>query len=195
MEEGKGRDGMFCLQCLGVLFFLTKLLSWCLYFLLWDFEIKLYHSPQPSGWPLWINSIWNLMTTTRYWVFSYCLLSQYPFLKHEAKRKDVLLISFDTEEWLRPEGPRKTLASLNLLPGRACHRDVAVGSLCSGCLTCMQAITGDQAGRLSVSCPCRQSRGPHVDWASEHSEKGFLGFWAKTMEIFKTEQEDSKPSF
>lgn len=41
------------------------------------------------------------------WVFSYCLLFQYPFLKHEAKRKDVLLISLDTEEWLRPGGPRK----------------------------------------------------------------------------------------
>lgn len=45
---------------------------------------------------------------------------------------------------------KETLESLNLLPGRTYHRDIAVGSLCSSCPTCMQAITGDQAGMLSA---------------------------------------------
>lgn len=147
-REGKRGDRMFCLRCLGFFFFFKPNCSPGVF--IFCFEIKLYHIPQPSGWSLWVNSVWNLMTTAM--MLSVFVLFAFPIPIPQTrgpKKGCITYLSWHRrviEAWRTKE----TRESLNLLPGRAYHRDVGVGSLCSSCLTCMPAITGDQAGMLGA---------------------------------------------
>lgn len=103
-REGKRGDRMFCLRCLGF-FFLNQIALLVSSFSALRLNSIISLSPVDDRYELTLFGIWWLPPWC--WVFSYCLLFQYPFLKHEAQRKDVLLISVDTEEWLRHGGPRK----------------------------------------------------------------------------------------
>lgn len=191
--KGKWGDRMFCLRCLGFLSFLFFFKPNCSPgVFIFCFEIKLYHSPQPSGWSLRVNSVWNWMTTAMMLSVFVLLTFPIPIPQTRGQKKGCVTYLSWHRRVIEAWRTKETWESLNLLPGRAYHRDVAVGSLCVQVASpACQPSLETRLACLVLSCPCKQSRGPCIHWVSEHSERGFLGFWAKTMEIFKTENRKS----